>query len=149
MFRMIPKKIGGAYTGIWETVGSTFLYYLKMIETSTFQEKGKGSSRVFSFDFRVLSPLQELLSLDSYNVMDGCSWATSALWFYMQNWFDSMRWNLYETHIVNHMLELECPGLWSALQYGWVVDPIFTILDPRRWKTDLWQHGAQCGTSTI
>ena len=76
MFRMIPKKIGGAYT---ETVGSTFLYYLIMIETSTFQEKGKGSSRVFSFDFRVLSPLQELLSLDSYNVMDGCSFVTSAL----------------------------------------------------------------------
>ena len=49
--------------------GPTFLYYFKMIETSTFldtQEKGEFSSRV---EFRVLSPLQELLSLDSYNVV--------------------------------------------------------------------------------
>ena len=54
---MIPKKIGGAYTGIWETVGSTFLYYLKMIETSTFQ-------RLFtSLEFR-LSSLEPTSGID-------------------------------------------------------------------------------------
>ena len=42
-------------SGIRETVGSTFLYHLKMIDTSTFQEKGKGSSRVLTLEFRLSS----------------------------------------------------------------------------------------------